>query len=178
MNVNDKSLPPTADLLESQFAPSLNRAFTGGYIAQILKIDPTQDTSDFSIGTQPRLLIDQKLKLPEGKGVNLIDGETTVPITDVISVPYFHKPGGECTLSWKDLDGQPGLRSTYYAELESILKHAKKVTRYFMLNARDIAELDLLVPVYLKQDGCYYYISMVDSWVKNQPCKVELVRLV
>ncbi len=177
INVNDKSLPPAADLLESQFAPSVNRAFTGGYIAQILKIDPTEKDADFGIGTQPRLLIDQKLKLPEGKTVNLIDGETTVPITDVISVPYFHKPGGNYTLSWKDLDGQPGLRSTYYTELEHILKHAKKVTRYFMLSARDIAELDLLIPVYLRQDGCYYYISMVDSWVKNQPCKVELVRL-
>lgn len=177
INVNDKTLAPVADLLESQFAPSLTRPYIGGYMAKIQKMDPSADEPDYTLSTQPRLLIDHKVTLTDGKKVKLVDYETDITITDVISVPYFHRPDGAYTLSWKDLDGQPGLKTRYYAELEKILKQAKKVTRYFMLSARDIADLDLLIPVYLKQDGCYYYISMVDNWAKNQPCKVELVRL-
>lgn len=177
INVADKTLPPVLDLLESQFAPSLTRPFIGGYMAKIQKIDPNADEADYTLSTQPRLLVDYKVKLSDGKKVKLVDYETDITITDVISVPYFHRPDGAYTLSWKDMDGQPGLKTQYYAELEKILKQAKKVTRYFILSARDIADLDLLVPVYLKQDGCYYYISMVDNWVINQPCKVELVKL-
>jgi len=177
INVSDKTLPPVADLLESQFAPSLTRPYIGGYMAKIQKIDPNADEADYTLSTQPRLLIDHKVKLTDGKKVKLVDYETDITITDVISVPYFHRPDGAYTLSWKDMDGQLGLKTQYYAELEKILQQAKKVTRYFMLSARDIADLDLLIPVYLKQDGCYYYISMVDNWVKGQPCKVELVRL-
>jgi hypothetical protein len=51
------------------------------------------------------------------------------------------------------------------------------VERYFMLSPRDILELDLLIPVYLEQDGAYYYINKIDSWRKGQPVKVELVKL-
>jgi hypothetical protein len=69
------------------------------------------------------------------------------------------------------------LRKRYYPELEKILTQAKKVIRYFLLNPRDILELDLLIPVFLEQEGAYFYINKIDSWRKGQPCKVELVKL-
>jgi hypothetical protein len=89
----------------------------------------------------------------------------------VLSVPYFYKPGGEHSLLWEDL------RIAYYPELEKILQQTKKVVRYFLLTPRDILELNLLIPVYLEQDGCYYYINKIDSWRRGQPTKVELVKL-
>jgi hypothetical protein len=174
INVKDKTLPPTADLFESQFAPTLNRPYIGGTIAQILKVDTTDDITaiDFITGTQPRLLIDQKLNLlNQSKQVTFTDGITNIVVNDTISVPYFYKPGGAESLLWDDL------RKTYYPELEKILQQTKKVERYFMLSPRDVLELDLLIPVYLEQDSAYYYINKIDSWRKGQPVKVELVKL-
>ncbi|SDP48643.1 hypothetical protein SAMN05428975_1424 [Mucilaginibacter sp. OK268] len=176
INVADKTLPLTTALFESQFAPTLNRSYIGGNMAQILKIDTTQDADavDFSINTQPRLLIDQKIDLRQQNGapsVTFTDGLNHIMVNDIISVPYFYKPGGEFSLLWEDL------RIAYYPELEKILRQTKKIVRYFLLSPRDILELNLLIPVYLEQDGCYYYINKIDSWRSGQPTKVELVKL-
>jgi hypothetical protein len=176
INVKDKTLPLTTTLFESQFAPTLNRPYIGGGIAQILKVDTTDDINavDFSISTQPRILIDQKLDLRTAGGpsaVTFVDGDSQVVINDVLSVPYFYKPGGNFSLLWDDL------RVAYYPELEKILQQTKKVVRYILLTPRDILELDLLIPVYLEQDSAYYYINKIDSWRSGQPTKVELVKL-
>ncbi|TSD67592.1 hypothetical protein FFF34_009435 [Inquilinus sp. KBS0705] len=170
INVADKTLPATADLLESQFAPTLNRPYIGGSIAQIKMAD---ENGDFNTGVSPRILIDQKLKLPEFKTIKFTDGNAAndIPVNDWISVPYFAKTGGQYSLLWDEL------RKQYYPELEKILQQTKKVVRYFMLSPRDILELDLLIPIYLQQDGAYYYINKIDSWRKGQPVKVELMRL-
>lgn len=185
IKVADKTLPASADLFESQFAPSLNTPFFGGTVAQIKKADPDADNNDFTIGTMPRILIDQKLdlrSLKESPTIKFTDGEKTMEVNDVISVPYFYKPDGEYNLCFNDKPGLggttlTGLKSNYYKELEKILTRTKKVVRYFLLNARDILELDLLIPVYIEQDGCYYYINKIDSWRNGQPTKVELIKL-
>ena len=109
------------------------------------------------------------------------DGRRMV-VNDTLSTPYFYKPDGEYNLCWADMPGTGtqninGIKSKYYPELERILKQSKKVVRWFMLTPRDILELDLLIPVYLQQDGAYYYINKIDSWRKRQPTKVELVKL-
>lgn len=174
INVADKTLPPAADLFESQFAPTLNRPYIGGTIAQIRKVDTSEDISaiDFTISTQPRLLIDQKLTLlDKAKQVTFTDGNQSVVVNDTISVPYFYKPEATESLLWDNL------RGLYYPELEKILKQTKKIIRYFLLTPRDILELDLLKPVFLEQDSAYFYINKIDSWIKGQPVKVELVKL-
>lgn len=181
ININDKTLDiQQANMIQSQFAPSLNSPFLGGYTAQILKIDTTTDSLDFSIGTSPRLLIDNKLDLRTLSGspsVTFTDGTNNIVVNDIISAPYFFKPGGEFSLMWKDSDGQPGLRSLYYKELERILNQTKVVTRYFLLTPRDIAELDLTIPIYIEQDNAYFYINQIYQWIKGQACKVELVKI-
>ncbi|MBS1519545.1 MAG: hypothetical protein JST50_01005 [Bacteroidetes bacterium] len=182
ININDTTLPATADLLESQFAPTLNRPYLIGQIAQIKMIDNTSDSMDFSVGVSPRILIDQKTRLPSGKTITFTDGTTNITVNDTISTPYFYKPEGDYNLCFCDMPGTanttlPGLKTKYYPELQKVLTQTKKVIRYFLLTPRDILELDLLIPVYLQQDNAYYYINKIDSWRKGQPCKVELVKL-
>ncbi|MDR3551222.1 MAG: hypothetical protein P4L31_07455 [Candidatus Babeliales bacterium] len=197
--INDKTLNPTQpiqDLFTSIFAPSLNSPYIGGTIAQMS--NPT-DTSEFSVGNQPRLLIDEKLDLstagPNGSPLTVIfsDGDpgfetVTIPVNDVISVPYFYKQDGDFNLAWKDLPGQgvkfngqqnylPGLKTKYFQELTNILTQTKKVTRYFYLTPRDILDFDFTIPVYVRQDSAYYYVSKIDSWIKGQPCKVDLIQI-
>jgi hypothetical protein len=182
INVNDTTLAATADLFQSQFAPTLNRPYFTGTIAQIQMIDNTSDSSDFSISVSPRILIDQKTRLPQGKPVTFTDGTRNVVINDTISTPYFYKPDGAYNLCFGDMPGTtnvplPGLKTKYYPELQKVLSQTKKVVRYLLLTPRDTLELDLLIPIYLQQDSTYYYINKIDSWRKGQPCKVELVKL-
>lgn len=183
INIKDQTLPTLAsDLIVSVFGASLNRAYYGDSVALIQMIDPTDDNRDFSISVAPRILIDQKLDLIAlGKTVIFTDDPTSDPgdpahniaINDIISVPYFWKPGVDKTMSllWEDL------RLLYYPELEKILQNCKKITRYFILTARDISELDLLIPIYLEQESAYFYINKLDSWIENVPVKIDLVKI-
>jgi hypothetical protein len=181
IKIADQTLPANATLFTSAFGPSFNRPYYGGTVAQITMIDNTGSSNDFSISVAPRILIDQKLNIGAlGKTVTLTDnaGNTHI-INDIISTPYFYKPDapeldadhGQASLLFDDL------RKKYYPELEKILTQTKKVVRYILLTPRDILELDLLIPVYLQQDSCYYYINKIDAWRKGQPTKVELVKL-
>jgi hypothetical protein len=205
--INDQTLNPTQPvqtLFQSLYAPTLNSPYIGGSIAQVS--DPT-DTDEFSVGNQPRLLVSNKVDLSTvGPGGNTLvvgfsDGDTETPgltptgfetvvinINDVIDLPYFYKPDGEYNLAWKDLPGNgvnsqgtantiPGMKTLYYQELQNILTQSKKVTRYFYLTPRDIQNFDFTMPVYIRQDGAYYYVSKVDSWVKGHECKVDLIQI-
>jgi hypothetical protein len=172
IQVADQTLPANATLFESPFGPSFNRPYYGGSIAQITMIDNTSSSMDFSIGVNPRILIDQKLNLMNiGKTVTFTDGTSNRYVNDFISTPYFYKPGGTYSLMFDDL------RKKYYPALEKVLQQTKKVVRYIMLTPRDILELNLLIPVYLEQDSAYYYINKIDAWRKGQPTKVELIKL-
>ncbi len=147
--------------------------------------EPTDPEHDFNLRVTPRILVDQKLILMQYNNatVRFTDGGISPDITvnDEISVPYFYKPDGEHNLCFGDMPdtggNKAGMRSLYYPEIEKILKHTKKVVRYFILSPRDILELDLLIPIYLEQDGAYYYINKIDAWQKGKPTKVELVKL-
>jgi hypothetical protein len=185
INIDDKTLPATSTLFESQFAPTFNRSFLNGSIALIKKTETgNSGENDFSVSTQPRLLVDQKFDLRRANSSVTFkdDKNNRQVVNDTISVPYFYKPDGDYNLCWSDMPGtgfqtQKGLKNTYYPELEKILYQSKKVVRWFLLTPRDILELDLLIPVYLQQDGAYYYINKIDSWRKGQATKVELVKL-
>ncbi|GGH03662.1 hypothetical protein [Mucilaginibacter phyllosphaerae] len=183
IEVKDKTLPATTTLFESQFAPTLNRSFINGTIALIDKVDHTDAANtEYNVSTAPRLLIDKKVNLLNlSKAITFTDGTTTRVYNDTISTPYFYKPDGDFNLCFSDMPGTAGslkgLKNNYYPELEKILQQTKKVDRFFMLSPRDILELDLLIPIYLEQDSAYYYINKIDSWRKDQPVKVELVKL-
>jgi hypothetical protein len=181
IRIADQTLPAIATLFESPFGPTLNRPYYGGTIAQILMIDDTSSGDNFSIGVEPRILIDQKLNIGAlGKTVTFTDGNgNNRLVNDIISTAYFYKPDapipetgyGQASLMFDDL------RKKYYPELEKILTQAKLVVRYILLTPRDILELNLLMPVYIQQDSAYYYINKIDAWRKGQPTKVELVKL-
>jgi len=189
ITVDDKTLNPgnpVGVLFQSQFGPSLQRPFYGGTTARMS--DPNS-TDAFSVGSAPRILVDQKYTLAPTEIVTLADNDagysdpanTIVLQNTTISIPYFYKPDGACNLCYSDKPGVtgilPGFKTKYWTELQGVLSRAKKVTRYFMLTPRDIYELDLFVPVYVQQDNSYYYINKIDSWVKGVPCKVELIKI-
>ncbi|WP_345955323.1 hypothetical protein [Mucilaginibacter sp. PAMB04168] len=103
IDVNDKTLPPTAQLFEGQFAPTLNSTFVNGTIALVKKAN---NEGEFSINTQPRLLVDEKCKLTNSTTVTFEDGKGgSIVVNDIISTPYFYKPDGQHNLCWADMPG-------------------------------------------------------------------------
>lgn len=196
IDIPDKTLSPTQpvqDLFSLPFSPSLNVPWIGGSISQIC---PPDNKDPFAVGGQPRIMIDQKLDLRKlgtktdgtSYSVTFSDNDAgyetiTQTVNGVVSVPYFYKPdaqdlgGAARHLCWCDKGGFPGLKSTYYPEFVNVLKQTKKLVRYFNLSVRDVYEFDPTVPVFLRQEGAYFYVNKIDSWVKGKPCKVELVRL-
>lgn len=197
ISVDDTTLNPNQrqqDLFTRPWAPSRNRPYYNGTIAEILMIDRSEPGVDFTIGVSPRLLIDQKIDLRQVGGGQAIrfhngnDNSEDIYVNGVISVPYFYKPdaldlNGACNhLCWKDMPGAgstvlPGLKTTYYREFEHILKRTKAITKFFYLTPLDIMDFDFTIPVYLRQDNAYFYVNKIDSFVAGHPTKVDLVRL-
>lgn len=206
IDINDTTLNPNkvqGDLFARPWAGSRDRPYYGGMAAEILMIDRgvVGGADNLSaIGVTSRILIDQKLDLTTLQGVTgglqiaFWDGvgnggsfnpsdPNNVYINDIISVPYFYKPGAPSlggaanSLAWKDISGTPGLKSTYYEEFINILNQTKVVIRYFNLSPTDIANFDFTIPIYLRQDNTYYYCNKIDSWVNGIPCKCELIKL-
>ena len=65
----------------------------------------------------------------------------------------------------------------YYTPVKRLMANARTISAYFNLSTLDIAQLDLLTPVWLKPYGCFFYISKIDNFVAGQPTKVELVKM-
>jgi len=74
--------------------------------------------------------------------------------------------------------GQRNLIETYYQDFTAILNNPRKITAYFLLNERDINNLDFLNPIYLGGElNNYFYINKVSDYrpSKRGVTKVELV---
>lgn len=168
--IKDQSLPFETTLIESVFAPTNGRIYFGGTCPQIIKIDITDDTKEFKIKTSPRILIDRKFNLLDiDKTITLTDGITTRILNGEVSIPYFDELEESLSFDY--------LKKHYYHELEQVLTQTKKIVRYFMLSAIDIANLNLLTPIYLTQESAYFYISSIENYVKGKQTKVTLIRL-
>jgi hypothetical protein len=73
------------------------------------------------------------------------------------------------------------LLETYYKDYISILNNPRRVTAYFLLNERDINNLDFLIPVYLGGElNNYFYINKISDYrpMSGGVTKVELVLIV
>jgi len=73
------------------------------------------------------------------------------------------------------------LLDTYYEDYINILNNPRKVTAYFLLNERDVNNLDLLIPIYLGGElNNYFYINKVSDYRPSDSgvTKVELVLIV
>jgi len=77
-----------------------------------------------------------------------------------------------------NLGFQEGILYTYYDMLKRTLRRAIRLVLKMKLSALDIANLNFLVPVYLKQFSSYFYINRVSNYVaSDRLTKVELIRI-
>jgi hypothetical protein len=67
--------------------------------------------------------------------------------------------------------------SDFYRSTKSIFDKSKLLTINAYLKPYDVANLDFKKLIYIPQRGSYYLINKVSNFIKNRPCKVELIEV-
>lgn len=106
--------------------------------------------------------------------VNLVDGLGNHQLlTDYYPKARFINPSYTFNLGFNE-----GVLASYFDMLTRTLKRAIRLVLKMKLSAYDIASLNFLVPVYLKQFASYFYINRVNNYVaSDRLTKVELIRI-
>ena len=80
------------------------------------------------------------------------------------------------TLRFTDNLAGEGLAAAYYSELQEVIRKPICLTLNVRLHELDLAQLDLVRPVYLRQYGQYYAILKIQT-SRTDLCKVELLQI-
>ncbi len=166
--VNNETLKPENDAVISPFAPTETIIKLQDLeVPYIKKIADPLKTLDFTVKTEPRILINRIISNP---GISFTDGVSTV-IPNSISVPYFVKTGFD-GLGFDELFDRH-----YYELINYLLRKPRLVTREVTLNEEDIAELDHFIPIYDANEAQYYYLNRISDYIEGEPAKCEFIRM-
>lgn len=190
IGIDDQTLDPIVTLVTSFFAASnMSIIFNGVQAALIEKVDPFSVAKEFNGQVTPRILIDKKVhmtplgstfQLDQTPVVNGVAGTSVLVATwpdphnnfsDALSIPTFSEAGNPLNLDFAVLV------NNYYPALAKVLTRSKKLGVYMLLTELDIARLNFFIPVYLQQYGAYFYINLIENYIKSAPTKVELIKI-
>ena len=164
--LDDQNLDDEQDLIEIDFSAS-TQALTGGLVVADLQIFNDDGTFKDEI--------DQRILFAKFNDVafTYTDGTTNSAQTTDILLTHFQK-SGEINLGFDD-----NLIPTFYQSFIDVLDKAKIVTCLLRLNASDINQLDLTIPVYIEYFNSYFYVSKISGYNPNRNVStlVELVKL-
>jgi hypothetical protein len=166
ITLDDQNLDDEQDLIEIDFSAS-TQALTGGLVIADLQIFNDDGTFKDEI--------DQRILFAKFNDVafTYTDGTTNSAQTTDILLTHFQK-SGEINLGFDD-----NLIPTFYQAFIDVLDKAKIVTCLLRLNASDINQLDLTIPVYIEYFNSYFYVSKISGYNPNRNVStlVELVKL-
>lgn len=164
--LDDQNLDDEQDLIEIDFSAS-TQALTGGLVVADLQIFNDDGTFKDEI--------DQRILFAKFNDVafTYTDGTSNSAQTTDILLTHFQK-SGEINLGFDD-----NLIPTFYQAFIDVLDKAKIVTCLLRLNASDINQLDLTIPVYIEYFNSYFYVSKISGYNPNRNVStlVELVKL-
>ena len=194
-NIDNDFISKEEEIFQSSFSSSLLLpCYDGNAVALYIPIYDT--TSDFKEKREvtPRISIVSGLVDVSDiftNGVTDLDINSDFVSGNVTEVPfcYFHilDIGIDSVdsigqgLSFGDPffpKDQDNLLDRYYEDYINILNNPRRVTAYFLLNERDINNLDFLTPIYLGGElNSYFYINQIEDYRPNEGgvAKVELV---
>jgi hypothetical protein len=166
ITLDDQNLDDEQDLIEIDFSAS-TQALTGGLVVADLQIFNDDGTFKDEI--------DQRILFAKFNDVafTYTDGTSNSAQTTDILLTHFQK-SGEINLGFDD-----NLIPTFYQAFIDVLDKAKIVTCLLRLNASDINQLDLTIPVYIEYFNSYFYVSKISGYNPNRNVStlVELVKL-
>lgn len=179
-DVNDTTLDPDQTVVTLPFsATHMDLRLENLPVPLIEKID---DDGNFTIDTNPRLLIDDTQHIA-GDPIHYEDsGFVTSDETQNIPLCYFQFFTRDFSLGFDH-----SILDDYYDGLIDVLEKVKKLTALFKLDADDISRLEQIdantslpfwfTPIYLWQFSSYFYINKITGFTGKGLTKVELIRL-
>ena len=177
-----------SDFLDVNTSPNTSSAADPGLLFTNSVVDySTNRTIDFG----PTGLAVSQLFSGITTSINIVGASGT---SNVTQVPYAYFDNVRMGISKIDDVNQSlsfgdnikpkahkNLIETYYEDFVSILNNTRKVTAYFLLNERDINNLDFLIPIYIGGElNSYFYINKISDYrpMNGGITKVELILIV
>ena len=170
--INDYQLPLTKDII------TLNSAAVESEFRLLNEVTPTihfqSDEGDCFDKKAPRILLLDKISKPIS-WKNTRNGD--VGNSTILPLSYFNKNTKTDNLDF------PSLISENYNVLTGIMNQVKFISANFRLTEVDISNLDFTIPVFLDVHyfeihiNGYFYINKISNFKKNEPTKVDLIRL-
>lgn len=158
--LDNLTLNDNVTLFTSIFAASVSNIKMGGVrVCEIKKISDPDKSLDFSIKTQPRILLNNYLS---GQFI-LTDGANSNTV-NLVSVPLFDG------LSYADLFNEN------YPEIKRMLYRPFLVNKKILLKEIDIANIDWRIPVYDAKSASYYYKNQI-SYIQGNVSEISLIRM-
>lgn len=68
-----------------------------------------------------------------------------------------------------------GLLNDYYSEYKKMINRPRIITENVRLNPVELKNLDMSVPIYLKQYGCYW--AIIEIKTRENDCEVKLIKI-
>ena len=179
--VQDKVLPPTADLATLPFAatetspevPSLLLILNfevADFTANPLTYNTVEAKPRLTLRTAEREVAGKLIMVPQVKEPNQ-DGYVPPVLADFASTASYYSDAGVSLL----LDGT--VLTTYWADLRAMLDQSRYLSERYRLTAQDIAELDFSVPIWDGLLGDFFALSVVSEFDPRRPTEVKLCRL-
>lgn len=160
------TLKQNVDLFTSQFAASISvNRLNGVVIARILKIEDPAKSLNFTLKTEPRILMDDKVNI----GITFTD-DTTEVLESTVSIPYFQQPG-KLGIGYQDYF------DNHYPEMLRMLYRPFVQDRWILLKARDLQNLNFTLPIFDRKDSAYYYNNGIKEWISGEECKISLIKM-
>lgn len=159
--LDNQTLDDNVTLFTSVFSASQTVAKQGLLITEIKKIENIEESSEFKVKTQPRILLDAKASTPysftDNPGVTLVGVES-------ISLPLF------AGLEYSQLFEEN------YPEIERMLYRPFVLDKPILLKEIDVANINWSIPVYDKKTASYYYKNSI-KYIQNGISSISLVRM-
>lgn len=168
ITIDDKTIQPEQDYIQSQFAATEKNIRMSG-----LSLPSIKAIKDFewSEGYKPRILIDN-VNTPEGAALTVDDGFSTQTVTTNFPMCYFVNPvSGDPDLTMQSIITEN------YIGFSSVYNHPKIIKQKFWLSRMTIYNFDHFRPKYIKQLGGYYIVMKINGWINNQPTECELLKI-
>jgi hypothetical protein len=175
--IDDTTIQPDATIYQLDWgATATEPKFDATYDAPVIKMFGTDGKFGQSENVQRVLYLDKVSPAPYP--INFFLGgrfsETNSFLAASAPIPYayFNNDTKTDQLGW-----DVHLYEKYHRYLGYMWEKYRVLTCEVILNASEIAQLDLLVPVYIDYYKCYFFIVKIQDWTPNKPCKVQLLKL-
>lgn len=168
--VDNETLDPENEAISIDFSPTImKKRLKFIDVPLINQKDPV--TMDFSVKTEPRILIDDTQDIL-GDPLIFDDSITSVSVSTDIPLCYFWLEEKTYNLKFSD-----SILLDNYSSLTRVLNKTKKLVVLMNLTALDFYNLDHFKPIYLHQYSAYFYINKVMDFTGIGLTKVELIRI-